>query len=408
MLTDTPMKAHLYPLLALALLTGTPSAPAAENPRGEVSYNIDDYRLGYDEVRYIPLRGYGCQVIWECDGMLDCVNGATGAREEDGMPYFSPLILAMLDLRQCTKFTPGMLDTPRIQGNTPEKARELVIKLINENRDNCVNDIMGGSLTPIFLAIGDLELTRLLLSKGANPNQLIPYQGITLLSHAVSRGDVQMVKLLLSYDATPQLRIRRQGDERSYSYDDPLSEEAILATSDPDKLRCIALVLRAQTHVPTKVKSSNIMLEKLINEKVPCVLVHWDPLTAGAYDPSKTDGGGLCYSLGTVVSTIHADPNLVGTSIILGSMDSGTYADGKYTFATPELPGNTPRSRTAGWSIIPAGMLCRPYQGNERLHIIYEEPADVIPCRYLDEIPLLPPEWQRAKDAMLKSAPPCD
>jgi len=207
------------------------------------SVNIDDYRRAPDGTpRYFPIRGIMCQAIWECDGLLTCNVGNTGLDTEDGKPYFSPLLWALLDYEQCTseRRTPGKLEDPRIQGNTPQQARELVIRLIQENKNNCVNDSFGGYFTPLLVADPDDELLLLLLEKGADPNKAKYLGGATLLYIAAERGSVEVVKSLLAHGADPTF-------EANPELKGILSENHIDGQEDFNKLKCLALIAEAQT-----------------------------------------------------------------------------------------------------------------------------------------------------------------
>lgn len=205
--------------------------------------NINDYRQAPDGTpRYFLVRGIMCQAVWECDGLLRCTVGNTGLETENGKPYFSPLLWALLDYEQCTskQRTPGKLETPLIQGNTPQQARELVIRLIQENTNNCVNDSLGRYLTPLMVANPDDDLILLLLEKGADPNKAKYMNGTTLLYLAAERGSVEVVKSLLFHGANPTF-------EFNPYLKSILSEYYIAGQDDFNKLKCLALIAEAQT-----------------------------------------------------------------------------------------------------------------------------------------------------------------
>lgn len=217
--------------------------------QAECGYDAEEYRGATRDQppRYIPIRGVMCQVIWECDGLLTCHTGDSGAQAEDGKPYFSPLLWALFDLREFSKprnpNTPYE-ERPHIQGNTKEKARELIKQLIEENQHDCVNDILDEHITPLSLAQEDEELVLLLLKKGADPNKnnivlTKGYKGeyITPLNKAAREGRVTIVENLLKYGANPTMAanpgLKRFFDQK---------------TDDTNKLKCKALIQEAQLH----------------------------------------------------------------------------------------------------------------------------------------------------------------
>ncbi len=234
------MKKTLFILGALALvfLSGLPLSAQSESGIDGNIVNIDDYRKEPDGTpRYVSIRGIMCQAIWECDGILTCTAGNTELETEDGKLYFSPLLWALLDYEHYSDKNRGKVEFPCIQGNTPQQARDLVIKLIQENKNNCVNDSFGGYFTPLLLAQNDAEIIRLLLKQGADPNKAKYLNGTTLLYIAALRGQVDVVQDLLSHGANPTV-------EFNPGLQDLLSR--IMAKSDPNELKCIALILKAQ------------------------------------------------------------------------------------------------------------------------------------------------------------------
>lgn len=224
------------------------SALHAQQP--EVGYDIEEYRGATRDVppRYIPIRGVMCQVIWECDGLLTCRTGDSGAEAEEGKPYFSPLLWALFDWKYFSET--GNPDKPHearphIQGNTKEKARDLVKRLIEENQHDCVNDLLDGRITPLSLAQDDDELVLLLLKKGADPNKgnMALAQGggsddfiyITPLNKAAREGRVDTVKNLLEHGANPTMEAN-PGLNRLFAD----------KGDDPNRAKCKELILQAQ------------------------------------------------------------------------------------------------------------------------------------------------------------------
>lgn len=233
------MKKALFILGALALvsLSGLPLFAQSASCIDSHITNIDDYRKSPDGTpRYVSIRGFMCQAIWECDGILTCTAGNMGLETEDGKPYFSPLLWALLDYEHYSDKNHSKVEFPYLQGNSSQQARELVIKLVQENNNNCVNDSFGGCFTPLLLAQNDAEIIRLLLKQGADPNKAKYLNGSTLLYIAAIRGQVDVVQDLLSHGANPTV-------EFNPGLQDLLSR--IMAKSDPNELKCIALILKA-------------------------------------------------------------------------------------------------------------------------------------------------------------------
>lgn len=237
---------NIYIILAAMAASFLPSLQAQQP---ETGYNVEEYRGASRDLppRYISIRGVMCQVIWECDGLLTCQTGDSGAQAEDGKPYFSPLLWALFDMRDFSKTrnpnTPYE-ERPHIQGNTKEKARELVKQIIEENQHDCVNDILDERITPLTLAKDDEELVLLLLKKGADPNKnnIVLTKGvkdeyITPLNKAAREGRVTIVENLLKYGANPTMAanpgLKRFFDQK---------------TDDTNKLKCKALIQEAQLH----------------------------------------------------------------------------------------------------------------------------------------------------------------
>lgn len=232
----------------LAVMTAS-FLPTLQAQQPTTEYNVEEYRGASQDQppRYISIRGVMCQVIWECDGLLTCRTGDSGAQAEDGKPYFSPLLWALFDLRDFSETrnpnTPYE-ERPHIQGNTKEKARELVKQIIEENQHDCVNDILDERITPLTLAQDDEELVLLLLKKGADPNKnnIVLTKGvkdeyITPLNKAAREGRVTIVENLLKYGANPTM-------EANPGFNRFFAEK----TSDPNKLKCKELILEAQKH----------------------------------------------------------------------------------------------------------------------------------------------------------------
>lgn len=234
------MKKALFILGSIALisLSGLPLLAQSASCIDSHIANIDDYRKAPDGTpRYVSIRGFMCQAIWECDGILTCTAGNTGLATEDGKPYFSPLLWALLDYEYYSDKNHSKVKFPCIQGNTPQQARVLVIKLIQENKNNSVNDSFGDCFTPLLLAQNDAEIIRLLLKQGADPNKAKYLNGTTLLYIAALRGQVDVVQDLLSHGANPTV-------EFNPGLQDLLSR--LMAKSAPNELKCIALILKAQ------------------------------------------------------------------------------------------------------------------------------------------------------------------
>jgi len=211
-------------------------------PTGVCHINTDDYREAPDGTpRYFPIRGIMCRAIWENGELVICTDGRTGAETVDGAPYFSPLLWALLDYEQCTseRKTPGKLENPCIQGNTPQKAKELVFHLIRENRGQYVNDSFGGYVTPLMLALDDEKIWNALLMWGADSNRTRYLDGTTLLYHAAKRGDAVLVGALLRCGANPTF-------ESNPQLDTLLSKGPIEKETDLNMLKCRALISLAQ------------------------------------------------------------------------------------------------------------------------------------------------------------------
>lgn len=225
-------------LMTLALLPGMTYAEEA-GLYGEKGCAADYAKAPDGTARYVPIRNFMCKAIWECDGLLVCTVGSTGKETENGRLYFSPLIWALFDYRNFNT-TRCDLDHPCIQGNTPEKARALVIRLIEENRNNCVNDSVDAYITPLLLACDDDELILMLLKKGADPNKARWLHGTTLLYLAAQRGSVEVVRALLSHGADPSFEANPELKSILSAYD-------IAGQNDLRKLKCLALIAEAQT-----------------------------------------------------------------------------------------------------------------------------------------------------------------
>ena len=128
--------------------------------------------------KYAERQGYMCIVPEDCFGHF-----CPGDPNKDAHRYISPLMCAMFDLfamHNDPKFPDpnDPFEHPCIRGNTREKARDIAIALIRENKDNAVNDCYRGHgycSTPLFLAarIGDKELVELILQKGGDPRTVV-------------------------------------------------------------------------------------------------------------------------------------------------------------------------------------------------------------------------------------------
>jgi ankyrin repeat protein len=83
-----------------------------------------------------------------------------------------------------------------VRAGDVDRVREL---LLAGSPSDCLDENTGASALAIVCEQGDLQLARLLLDHGANPN----YMGATAwpLQAAAGRGDANLVELLLQYDA---------------------------------------------------------------------------------------------------------------------------------------------------------------------------------------------------------------
>ena len=131
--------------------------------------------------KYIEKQGLYCYVPEDCFGSFIPAEGTTQAN--CGESYTSPIMCAMLDLynMHINPRYPDPTDPfehPLIQGNTRERAREIAISLISENKNNAVNDCFqahGRCATPLWIAscIGDVELVKLILERGGDKNTVV-------------------------------------------------------------------------------------------------------------------------------------------------------------------------------------------------------------------------------------------
>jgi uncharacterized protein len=85
--------------------------------------------------------------------------------------------------------------------------RELARVLVGEGADVNTASTNAQKVAPLHAAaaVCDLEMMRILLDRGADPNAR-QQMGYTPLHTAASRGDIEMAKLLLSYGATRDMR----------------------------------------------------------------------------------------------------------------------------------------------------------------------------------------------------------
>ena len=131
--------------------------------------------------KYVEKQGLYCYVPEDCFGSFIPAEGTTQAN--GGESYISPIMCAMLDLynMHINPKYPDPTDPfehPLIQGNTRERAREIAISLISENKNNAVNDCFqahGSCATPLWIAarIGDVELVKLILDRGGDKNTVV-------------------------------------------------------------------------------------------------------------------------------------------------------------------------------------------------------------------------------------------
>lgn len=159
--------------------------------------------------KYVDKEGYMCYVPEDCFGTFIPANSAN--RETYNGSYISPIMCAMLDLYNM-HINPkhpnpeDPFDYPLIRGNSRESARDIVISLITENKDNAVNDSFqahGRCSTPLFLAacIGDEELVKLILQKGGDRNMVVGEikQGFNILQQ-LEKFSSSIRKILTNYN----------------------------------------------------------------------------------------------------------------------------------------------------------------------------------------------------------------
>jgi ankyrin repeat protein len=98
--------------------------------------------------------------------------------------------------------TPARATVPRQPRDPPEFAR---IRATGNDREL---DYATGEQARLIDAAeaGERAALETLLQQGVNPNGLSGYRGSTALVHAVARGDVEMVRLLLDAGADPDQR----------------------------------------------------------------------------------------------------------------------------------------------------------------------------------------------------------
>lgn len=158
---------------------------------------------------YVDKQGYMCYVPEDCFGTF--IPASSAHREQLSSPYISPIMCAMLDLYNM-HINPkhpdpeDPFDYPLIQGNSRERARNIAVSLIIENKNNAVNDSFqchGKCSTPLFLAacMGDEELVKLILQKGGDRSMVVGEikQGFNILQQ-LEKFSSSISKLLTNYN----------------------------------------------------------------------------------------------------------------------------------------------------------------------------------------------------------------
>ena len=140
---------------------------------------------------YVEKQGYMCYIPEDCFGTFIPADGTHNDRV-----YISPIMCAMLDLYNM-HIDPNYpnpedpFEHPLIRGNSRERARDIAVSLIIENKDGAVNDSFrahGSCSTPLYLAacMGDEELVKLILAKGGDKNMIVGKikQGLSIIQQS--------------------------------------------------------------------------------------------------------------------------------------------------------------------------------------------------------------------------------
>ena len=164
----TPLRiaVRMNDAVVVRLLLEKGANPCKEVNWGDFCYCFDDLDVGHSYVDDLP------------------ENADPKAREEIkqllNRAWRNTLIDALYDLEYLTG-NPGVSEDFRqrrlyIPGNTPDKARKLVVEFMEKNEDDCVNDICSregyrSAITPLHLAVrmNDADLVKRLLARGVNP-----------------------------------------------------------------------------------------------------------------------------------------------------------------------------------------------------------------------------------------------
>ena len=140
---------------------------------------------------YVEKQGYMCYIPEDCFGTFIPADDTHNDRV-----YISPIMCAMLDLYNM-HIDPNYpnpedpFEHPLIRGNSRERARDIAVSLIIENKDGAVNDSFrahGSCSTPLYLAacMGDEELVKLILAKGGDKNMIVGKikQGLSIIQQS--------------------------------------------------------------------------------------------------------------------------------------------------------------------------------------------------------------------------------